>query len=99
VPLERSRTRRLVGDSDSDLAVMTYTTTPAAIHHQARRISNLPDSSARRLLLWIYLCWIMLSLVDAVPILSVGGITALEKRVSFEVPGLHLSIFMFLRFP
>jgi hypothetical protein len=34
-----------------------------------------------------------------VPILSVGGITALEKRVSFEVPGLHLSIFMFLRFP
>jgi hypothetical protein len=63
---------------------MTHTTTPAEIHHRARRISSSRGNFGRRLLRWIFLYWIMLSLVAEEPTRWVAGIIVLEKPASFD---------------
>jgi len=77
---------------------MTHTTTPAEIPLQVPRIPSSLDSFGRLPQPWIYLFWIMLSLVDEELTLLVGATMVLGKQGSSEVVGLNLSIFMFLWF-
>jgi hypothetical protein len=63
---------------------MTHTTTRQGIHLPAQRISSLLGNFGKRPLRWIYLYWIMLSLVDAVLIHSVAGTIASERLGYFE---------------
>jgi hypothetical protein len=54
---------------------MTHTTTRVVTLVQALRTYNSRDNSEKRPQPWIFLCWIMLSSVEGVPIPWVEGTT------------------------
>jgi hypothetical protein len=75
---------------------MTRTTIQVVTHHPAQLISSLHDSSEKRPLRWIYLCWTMLSLVDEALTSSAVDTIVSGRRVSFDSSELNLAIFMVL---
>jgi hypothetical protein len=77
---------------------MTHTTTRQAIHHPVQLTFSLHDSSEKQQPRWIYLYWIMLSLVGEELTLWAEGTIVFGKLGFFSVFGLNLSIFMFLWF-
>lgn len=63
---------------------MTHTTTRQVIHLQVRQTFSLRDSTGKRLRLWIFLYWPMLSSADEGRILSAECTAASERLGYFE---------------